>query len=61
LIKNKEKTELEKAKFEKDKKRGKLSPNDELKHQEKIDKLQKNNTELQNKLEKAQIKLDKIR
>lgn len=61
LLKNKEKLEDEKKDFEKDKKRGKLSPNDEIKRQGKIDKLLDKNIELQNKLEKATIKLDKIR
>jgi len=37
------------------------TPNDEIKRQEKIEKLFEKSTELQNKLEKAQIKLDKIR
>ena len=61
ILKNKEKLEDEKTKFEKDKKKGKLSPNDEIKRQEKIEKLLEKSNDLQNKLEKAQIKLDKIR
>ena len=61
VLKNKEKLDNEKTKFEKDKKKGKLSPNDELKRQEKLDDIRKKSIELQNKLEKATIKLDKIK
>jgi len=61
IVKNKEKIKKEKEKFDKDKRKGKLSPDDEIKRQKKIEKLIDESTELQNKLEKAQIKLDKIR